>query len=78
VDVSQLNAAVVAVPAAVNTCVPSTVSVNVIGVPLAPVSLMPTLTTPLTVAPAAGLVNAAVSVGAVPFLTTKSRVAEPT
>jgi hypothetical protein len=38
---------------------------------------MPTLTVPLTVALAAGLVNAAVSVGVVPFLMVTARVAVP-
>jgi hypothetical protein len=78
VVVFHANVAVVAVPAAVKTCAPSTVSVKVIGVPDAPVSLMPTLTVPLTVALAAGLVNAAVSVDVVPFFTTKARVPVPT
>src|SRR5256886_9213805 len=53
----QLNDAVVAVPEVVNTWLPSTVRVNTIGVPLAPDSLMPTVTVPPTVAPSAGLVN---------------------
>ena len=57
----QLNDAVVAVPEIVKTWLPSTVSVNTIGVPVAPVSDMPTVTLPLTVAPSAGLVKDATS-----------------
>src|SRR2546429_32965 len=56
----QSNDAVVAVPEVVKTWAPSTVRVNTIGVPLAPDSLMPTVTVPVTVAPSAGLVNEAV------------------
>src|SRR2546427_6515433 len=67
--VFHANVAEVAVPAAVKTCAPSTVSVNVIGVPEAPVSGMPTLTLPLTVALGAGLVKAGVSVGPVLVVT---------
>src|SRR5438067_4155350 len=59
--------AVVAGPDVVETCVPSRRSVKLIGVPLAPVSDMPTPTVPLTVAPSAGFVKAAVSVGGVPL-----------
>ena len=41
---------------------PSSVSVKVLELPVAPLAAMPTLTLPLTVAPSAGLVNDAVSV----------------
>ena len=77
VVVVHANVAVAALPEAVKTWPPSTVSVNVIGAPDAPASLMPMLTVPLTVALAAGLVNAAVSVGVVPFLMVTARVAVP-
>src|SRR6266850_1862067 len=66
----QLNDAVAAVPEVVKTCVPSTVSVKTIGVPLAPVSDIPTVTLPNTVAPSAGLVNDATSGGGPPAMTT--------
>jgi len=59
--VFQLKLALVAAPDVVYACVPSMASVNVIGVPLAPVSDMPMATVPVTVAPAAGLVNEAPS-----------------
>src|SRR5439155_668371 len=74
VVVVHANVAVAALPEAVKTWPPSTVSVNVIGAPDAPASLMPMLTVPLTVALAAGLVNAAVSVGVVPFRTVGNEV----
>jgi len=51
VVVFQPNDAVVAEPEVAKTCAPSTVSVKAMGVPEAPVSDMPTLTVPLTVAP---------------------------
>ena len=41
---------------------PSSVSVNVLALPLAPLAAMPIFTSALTVAPSAGLVNDAVSV----------------
>ena len=41
---------------------PSSVSVKVLALPLAPLAAMPTFTSPFTVAPSAGLVNDAVSV----------------
>src|SRR5436309_2738799 len=63
----QVYEAAVAVPVAVKTWVESTSSVNVIGVPLAPVSDMPTVTVPPTVAPSAGLVNDAVSIDGAPL-----------
>src|SRR5438132_12256783 len=72
--------AVVAGPDVVETCVPSRRSVKLIGVPLAPVSDIPTLTVPLTVAPSAGLVNEAPRGGGVPppaFWTLNVRVAVP-
>src|SRR5436305_357492 len=53
--VFQLKLALMAAPDVVYACVPSMASVNVIGVPLAPVSDMPMATVPVTVAPAAGL-----------------------
>jgi len=63
----QPNDAVVAAPEVVKTGEPpSTDSVKVIGVPLAPVADIPTVAIPLTVAPSAGLVNDAVSVVAGP------------
>jgi len=49
----------VAAPEVVKTWVESTLSVKEIGVPLAPVSDMPTVTLPVTVEPACGLVNEA-------------------
>ena len=59
----QPNDAVVAVPEVEKTgAPPSTDSVKLIGVPLAFVADIPTVTMPLTVAPSAGLVNDAVSV----------------
>ena len=61
--VFQLNDAVVAVPEMVKAWPPSTVSVNVIGVPPAPLADMPTGTVPLTGELAAGSVNHAVSWG---------------
>src|SRR5207237_5190710 len=54
--VFQLKVALVAVPEVVKTCVPSSVSVKVIGVPHAPASAILTGTVPLTVAPSVGLV----------------------
>ena len=78
VAVFQLNDALAADPDVAKTCVPSTVSVNAIGVLLAPVAEMPTPTEPLTVAPAAGLVNEAASVGVPPLDIVTDRVATPT
>ena len=59
---------------------PSTVSVNPIGVPLAPVADIPTVTVPLTVAPSAGAVKDAASGAGPPppaFCTLKARVVLP-
>src|SRR5438477_1257773 len=70
----QLNDALVAVPGVFEVLkiwTPSTVSVNTIGVPEAPVSDMPTVTLPLTVAPSAGLVNEATSCRPLATLTTR-------
>jgi hypothetical protein len=61
--VFQANDAVVPLTVCVETVVPSTVSANVREVAVDPLTDMPTVLVPLTVAPAAGLVNAAVSVG---------------
>src|SRR3989442_2794088 len=63
--VFQLKVAVVAAPETVNAWAPSIVSVNAIGVPLAPLSDIPTLTVPLTGEPSPGLVNDATRGGAV-------------
>src|SRR5947207_4723221 len=79
--VFQLNDALVAEPELAKTRVPSTVSVKAIGVPLAPLADMPTVTVPVTVAPSAGAVNEAASGGgAVPppaFCTLNARVVLP-
>src|SRR6266404_2033907 len=79
--VFQANDAVVAEPDVPKTCPPSTVSVKAMGVPRAPVSDMPTLTVPLTVAPSAGAVNEAVSGAGPPpppaFCTLNARVVLP-
>ena len=79
----QPNDAVVAAPELEKIgAPPSTESVKLIGVPLAPFAAIPTVTMPLTVAPSAGLVNEAVSVAgpcvttvrfALPVLFTASR-----
>ena len=50
---------------------PSSVSVNVFAVPVTPLALIPTLTVPFTVAPAAGLVIAAASA---PLVTVTTRI----
>jgi hypothetical protein len=78
VVVFQLNDALAADPDVAKTCVPSTVRVNAIGVPFAPVADMSTLTEPLTAAPLVGLVNEAARVGVPPLDTVTDRVATPT
>src|SRR2546421_278954 len=59
--VIQLKLALVAVPEVVKTCVPSSVSVKVIGVAHAPASAILTGTVPFTVASSVGLVMEAVN-----------------
>src|SRR5881398_2221110 len=67
----QPNDAVVAVPEVEKTgAPPSTDSVKLIGVPLALVADIPTVTMPLTVAPSAGLVNEACNCPGPPWVTT--------
>ena len=60
-DVSQLNEVVDAVPEVgpkIGVAPPSSCTVHVM-VPVPPLSLMPTLTVPVTVVPSPGLVNVA-------------------